>query len=423
MTYDEKIEAEPAKLALNYTREAGLLPEPVPLDPYRTKDFFEAERDNVFGRSWLVLARIEELPNIGDYLVREIEVLGASVILTHARDGQIRAFHNVCSHRANQVVWDKKGNASRLLCRYHNWTYGNDGRLIGVPDEGSFENLDKAKCGLSKITCEVWEGFVFVNLERQPSTTLKEFLGDLGPYLEGIEYKYADNPIVIEAELECNWKVALDAFMEAYHIPAIHANTIGKTFSSQDNKFAHILGARFFGPHRSAALYGNPDYVPSGEAYVERLAYEAMGTANVVAAGSKDDMASYLAHPAVNFPKAKEWVHDVHVIFPNFHIDTGQGGFLTHQFWPLTPNTCRYEARFYIAEADNARLRFMQEAYICRVLEVLLEDLSNVKRTQRGIDSGGKDFMVLQQNEVMIRHSVHHVERWARAHSVAEATA
>src|SRR3546814_10243365 len=93
----------------------------------------------------------------------------------------------------------------------------------------------------------------------------------MGDYLKGIQYKYADNPITIEAHLDCNWKAACDAFSEAYHIPAIHANTIGKTFSSQDNKFAHILGANFFGPHRSAALYGNPDYLPRSEEHTSEL--------------------------------------------------------------------------------------------------------------------------------------------------------
>lgn len=405
----------------NLTRDAGLLPETVSLESYRSEEFFKLERDRLFGRSWLILAREEELPNPGDYIVREIEVLGASVLVTRGKDGTVRSFHNVCSHRSNQVVWDERGNASRFLCRYHNWTYASDGKLMGVPDEASFERLDKKKCGLTPIATEVWEGFIFVNLERQPSTTLKDYLGEMGEYLTGIQYMYADNPIVVEAHLDCNWKVACDAFSEAYHIPAIHANTIGKTFSSQDNKFAHILSGRFFGPHRSAALYGNPDYVPAEDAKVERLAYESMGTANVVAAGNLSELADYLAHPAVNFPKSKSWVHDVHVIFPNFHIDTGQGGFLTHQFWPISPNTCRYEARFYIKDAEDIRTRFMQESYIARVMEVLLEDLSNVKRTQRGIDSGGKDFMVLQQNEVMIRHSVHHVEKWARAVTVEEA--
>src|SRR3546814_7106587 len=98
-------------------------------------------------------------------------------------------------------------------------------------------------------------------------------------------------------------------------------------------------------------------------------------------------MADYLAHPAVNHPKAREWVHDVHAIFPNLHIDTGQGGFYTHHFWPTSVNTTRYEVRFYMAHAQDARARFQQEAYLARVMEVLLEDLSNVKRTQRGIRS------------------------------------
>src|SRR3546814_15849241 len=89
-----------------------------------------------------------------------------------------------------------------------------------------------------------WSSDVCSSDLRNPSVSLEEFLGGMGDYLKGIQYKYADNPITIEAQLDCNWKVACDAFSEAYHIPAIHATTIGKTFSSQDNKFAHILGDR-----------------------------------------------------------------------------------------------------------------------------------------------------------------------------------
>jgi phenylpropionate dioxygenase-like ring-hydroxylating dioxygenase large terminal subunit len=423
MGSEERLIPAKAPEAANLTQQAGLTSEPVSLESYRSEDFYRLERDRVFGRAWLILARAEEIPEPGDFVVKPIEVLDASVIASRGRDGTIRCFHNVCSHRGNQVVWEERGSASRFMCRYHNWTYASDGRLVGVPDEGSFENLDKAKCGLTPIATEVWEGFVFVNFERTPSVSLADYLGGMGDFLKGIKYQYADNPIVIECLLDCNWKVASDAFSEAYHIPAIHANTIGKTFSSSANKFAHLLGASFFGPHRSAALYGNPDYVAPPEAQVERLAYSQVEAGNVVSTSNMSEMGEFLSHPAINEPKAREWVHDVHAIFPNTHLDTGPGGFWTHHFWPTSVNTTRYEVRFYVPHATDHHHRFQQEIYMARVFEVLLEDLSNVRRTQRGIESGGKDHMILQHNEVMIRHSVHHVEKWARAATVAEALA
>src|SRR3546814_18265834 len=122
-------------LPICYTCKAGLLPEPVSLESYRSEAFYELERDRVFGRSWLTLAREEELPKPGDYLVRDIEVLGASVIVARGRDGVIRSFHNVCSHRANQVAWDRSGNAPRMICRSHNWNYRTAGRLVAIGRE------------------------------------------------------------------------------------------------------------------------------------------------------------------------------------------------------------------------------------------------------------------------------------------------
>src|SRR3546814_13202468 len=111
---------------------------------------------------------------------------------------------------------------------------------------------------------------------------------------------------------------------------------------------------------RTDTLFPYTTLFRSEEAHVERLAYSAIDSANVVAAGSREEMADYLAHPAVNHPKAREWVHDVHAIFPNLHIDTGQGGFYTHHFWPTSVNTTRYEVRFYMAHAQDARARFQQ---------------------------------------------------------------
>src|SRR3546814_9626628 len=118
----------------------------------------------------------------------------------------------------------------------------------------------------------------------------------------------------------------------------------------------------------SAALYGNPDYIPGEEAHVERLAYSAIDSANVVAAGSREEMADYLAHSAVNHPKARDWVHDVHAIFPNLHIDTGQGGLYTHPFWPTSVNTKRYQLRFSMTLAQDELARFQPEASLARLL-------------------------------------------------------
>src|SRR3546814_13507257 len=114
--------------------------------------------DLIFKRAWLCIGRVERLPKPGSYIVQPIEVAKASVLITRTKDGSIKAFHNVCSHRSNTLVLDDEGTASRFVCRYHNWTYRNDGALAGVPDERNFFGIDKSCFGLTPIAAEVWAG-------------------------------------------------------------------------------------------------------------------------------------------------------------------------------------------------------------------------------------------------------------------------
>ncbi len=411
------------KPAATFTEAAGLPTGPVSMEPYRSTEFYALERERIFRRSWLMLARAEEIPAPGDFVRKEIEVCNASIILTRGKDNEVRAFHNVCSHRGNQLVIAESGSGNRFMCRYHNWTYANDGRLIGIPDEPSFFNVDKKNCGLTLVACESWEGWIFVNLTPEPEVGLMEFLGEVPAFLSGVLYQNAGNPVIVQADLDCNWKVISDAFSEAYHIPAIHPQTIGATFSSRANPYAHILDAKFFGPHRFVSMYGNSEYMPDPSHKVEALAYGLIETGSVIAAAQSAEAAKFLEHPGINPTRSKDWAMDVTHIWPNLHIDTGPGGFWTHQFWPVSHNRTRHEIRFYVPKPTNIRERFQQEAYVTRVSEILLEDLSNVARTQRGLESGAKNFMQLQDNEVLIRHNIATAEKWVRANTVKEALA
>jgi phenylpropionate dioxygenase-like ring-hydroxylating dioxygenase large terminal subunit len=405
------------------TQSAGMSTDPVPMEPYRSTEHYALEQERIFRRCWLMVARAEEIPSTGDFVKKEIEVCGTSALLVRNKDGSIRAFHNVCSHRGNQVVLANSGNATRFVCRYHNWTYANDGRLIGVPDERSFFDLDKSRCGLSPIACEVWEGWIFINLAPTPEVTLAEYLGSFGHFLSGIEYQFAAHPLIVQANLDCNWKVVSDAFSESYHIPAIHPATIGATFSSRDNPFAHVLDTQFFGPHRFVSMYGNSGYRPDESHRVEILAFGAPESGSVIAAAAEGGAVRFLEHPSINPTRSRDWAMDVNHLWPNTHIDTGPGGFWTHQFWPTAYNRTRHEVRFYAPPAATARQRFQQEVYMTRVIEILLEDLSNVARVQRGLESRGKDYMQIQDNEVLIRHQSEQVAKWVAAKSVREALA
>src|SRR3546814_5774874 len=111
--------------------------------------------------------------------------------------------HDFC----NRAVLTERGRASRFSCNYHNWVYRNDGSLMGVPDEANFFDLDKKKCGLVPIATDVWEGWIFLNHQKQPEVSLQEFLGDFGTRFAGVSWENTDTSLYFEAHLDANWKV------------------------------------------------------------------------------------------------------------------------------------------------------------------------------------------------------------------------
>ena len=402
-----------------WTHAAGLGMEPVSLEPYRSEAYFELEKERIFKRAWLLVGREEQIANPYDYVVQEVEVAGASILITRDGKGAVRAFHNVCSHRSNQLVWNRKGSARGFKCPYHAWTYKPDGSLAGVPGEADFGGLDKANCGLTPVALAIWEGWLFINLSPEPEIGIEEFLGDFGKYLSGIRYNSAATPVVFTAEMKCNWKVLADAFGESYHIACIHPKTIGGIFASKDNASGKLIDAKFFGSHRSGSMYGDPDYVAPARQRLDRMLL------NITNGLSQDvdaeAVADFLSHPAVNPARSNTWSLDVNWMFPNTQLDINPGGVITHQFWPITKDTSRYEARFYMPTPKSMRTRLQQDHFIARIMETVLEDLSNVERTQKAINSGGKSHIHLQDNEVLIRHSLSAVDKWVRSETVREA--
>ena len=400
--------------------EAGLDGSPVPLLPYRSPEFFEAEVERIFRRAWLMVGRVEQLPEAGSYFLHSLDPTNVSALITRSRSGHIQAFHNSCAHRGSAIVEVPSGRQDRFVCPYHRWTYGDDGRLLGVTDQADFFDLDKARCGLAPIATEVWEGWIFVNVARQPEVSLETFLGPMKDHLAGVAYRAMSSPLVVVADLEANWKVVSDAFIESYHVPYIHPRSLAGPFASSVNPYGRFLSAKVLGPHQAVSYFGNPDYSIEPRAQVEALA-AACGAAQderVV-----QDFQRFLDHPAVNPTRSGYWSMDTNAVFPNSHIDSGMFGTWTHQFWPLSLNRTRYEGRFYLGEAATFSQRFILETVAARLVEVVTEDLANVARTQRGINSGGQEFMQLKDSEISIRHALAQVQRWVASNSVAEALA
>ena len=191
----------------------------LPAWTYRSASFYGAEQEAIWRREWLLAGHVGDLRRPGDYLTASIA--GEPLLVIRGRDGELRAFSNVCRHRAARVA-DGAGNCGKALrCPYHGWTYGLDGRLMGVPERSGFPGFDKDANGLWPLGCDTIGGFVFVTLNPEPEP-LREAMGPLAewlsPYRTERLVRYQSHTSV----LPVNWKNSIDNYLEGYHIPVGH---------------------------------------------------------------------------------------------------------------------------------------------------------------------------------------------------------
>lgn len=192
-------------------------------------EFFEAEREAIFKKTWLYVGRVEQLPRTGSYFTKELPSAGpgTSLIIVKGNDGKIRAFHNVCRHRGNKLVWndfpqeETAGSCKQFTCKYHAWRYSLEGELTFVQQEGEFFDLDKKDYGLKDVRCETWEGFIYINLDPD-AVALVDYLGDYAKELEGYPFDKMTEVYSYRSEIGANWKLFIDAFAEFYHAPILH---------------------------------------------------------------------------------------------------------------------------------------------------------------------------------------------------------
>ena len=196
---------------------------------YTDPDVFELEREHVFDRQWFCVGRSEELPEPGCFVHRDVP--GDSLLLTRDLDGVVHAFYNVCRHRGSVLVEEAAGRVRKALtCPYHSWVYGLDGRLLGTPNVGADDGLDREAYGLRAIGVEEWEGYLFVS--HAPTDARPDLLGNLG--------REPDEPLSygrfrigelrlghrITYEVEANWKIVWENYNECLHCPGVHPELV-----------------------------------------------------------------------------------------------------------------------------------------------------------------------------------------------------
>ena len=185
---------------------------------YTDPAVLEREKEKIFSRAWQLVGRAEQVARPGDYFTAAIA--DEPVIVARGADEKLRAFSNVCRHRAGPVA-EGCGNRKTFRCGYHGWTYALDGRLLVTPEFDGVECFDRESSALPEFKVEMWGGLVFVNLDPG-CAPLGETLEDL-PARAGIgEHKSFQLAARKDWHVDCNWKVYVDNYLEGYHIPIVH---------------------------------------------------------------------------------------------------------------------------------------------------------------------------------------------------------
>lgn len=195
----------------------------LPAWTYHSDALFSLEREQVFLTHWQVMGHVNDIPAPGDWLT--FDLLGERALVVRGRDGQVRAFHNLCRHRGARVVDGVQGQCrGALVCPFHGWVYNLDGTLRGAAQPESFGDLDRAEFGLKPIEIEVFHGFIFLRFHPGPQPGVAEllapFAADFAAY-DGAGLLPVAQP-AWETELPVNWKSVRDVDNEGYHVPMAH---------------------------------------------------------------------------------------------------------------------------------------------------------------------------------------------------------
>jgi benzoate/toluate 1,2-dioxygenase alpha subunit len=190
---------------------------------YTDPELFELEMERIFGRAWLFVGHESQVPHAGDYITTE---LGRQpVIMVRHRDGSINVLLNRCTHRGAKVVNERRGNAARLTCCYHGWSFDTDGRLAAVPvPDGCAADFDQAAFGLARAPrVGEYRGFVFASLAAKGSS-FEDHIGPMKRNIDDLVDRAPDGSLALDAGLHRyayngNWKLQVENVLDSYHVP------------------------------------------------------------------------------------------------------------------------------------------------------------------------------------------------------------
>ncbi|MDG1486020.1 MAG: aromatic ring-hydroxylating dioxygenase subunit alpha [Porticoccaceae bacterium] len=342
---------------------------------YNSEAFFELEKQHLFLGSWQLVCHLSNISNNGDYFT--FELFNERVMAIRGHDGTVRAFHNVCAHRAARLLDGDSGNCGkRLTCPYHNWGYDLEGNLTNVPYRDQFVDFDESQNGLVPVEMEILQGFIFVRLKAVDGPSVAD---QFAPYLEELKpYRFEElEPMarVVMRPRKVNWKQIADNYVDALHIPIAHPGL--------------------------SALVGNSYGVEVGGkgGYIHKMWSDVRKTRkNTLSNRLYDQILPTMDHLSAD--KQRHWVY--YRLWPNLAFDVYPEQMDFMQFIPISATTTMIRELPYALPDDR------REVQIARYLnwrinrQVNAEDTDLISRVQDGMGTSGYSSGPLAKTEVCL---------------------
>jgi phenylpropionate dioxygenase-like ring-hydroxylating dioxygenase large terminal subunit len=348
---------------------------------YRSEEFFRLEKEQLFMPSWQLVCHASDLPQPGSFV--SFDLLQERAFVIRDRDGTIRAFHNVCPHRAHSLVQESQGRCGgRLTCPYHGWTFALDGRRIGVSAPESFRPHDRERFGLKELECETLCGFVFLRFRPGGRSVAELF----GPVLDEFSRYRTENMVredrwadvdggFWDEVVEVDWKNAVENYVEDYHFPTGHKGLSALMESDYDRdpfpdgivRLSHRMREQP-SPNWSAQKYQRllPRYDHLGPEMQRRWTYFGM--------------------------------------FPNTYFDFFPEKMDFMQMIPLAPGKMLLRGRCYALPDDRRETRAVR--YLSDRINRRVQDEDNRLTTevQKGLGTGAYGSGILSDKEILVKH-------------------
>src|ERR1700743_2145673 len=306
-------------------------PETLPAHFYSDPSLYQAERREIFARSWLLIAHESQIETPNSYVATN--AAGYPIIVVRDKGGQVRAFHNVCRHRAGPLADDGMGKCEgQLVCRYHGWRYALDGRLAGGRDFGPAAGFDPRNYSLVPLKCESWRGFIFINMDEKSEPLLKT-IAPLDARTRDLPLEKFTFARQTTHDIACNWKTYVENYLEGYHIPLVH-------------------------PFLNSA--------------VDASKYEVDLTAPIV---------FHSAPPRDGSPVGGVWAW----MWPCLGVNLYEGGALMERMWPLSATHTRLDYLYFFTDGIE---RAVQERSVAASEITTDEDKKICEAVQRNLNAG-----------------------------------